>query len=78
MTQDKPLTIKRQGRRANSQRSKTDGQPTANRFHPVRRRSERGYILLMLMLFVTMMVIAASVAAPSIAFRVKRDREEET
>lgn len=41
------------------------------------RRSERGYILLMLMLFITLLVIAATAVAPSIAFRVKRDREEE-
>ena len=31
----------------------------------------------MLMLFVTLMVIAAGVVAPTIAFRVRRDREEE-
>ena len=31
----------------------------------------------MLMLFVTLLVIAAGVAAPTIAFRVRRDREEE-
>jgi type II secretory pathway pseudopilin PulG len=31
----------------------------------------------MLMLFVTLMVIAAGVAAPTMAFRVRRDREEE-
>jgi type II secretory pathway pseudopilin PulG len=41
------------------------------------RRSERGYILLMLMLFVALLAIAAGALAPSIAFRVKRDREEE-
>src|SRR5258705_12916819 len=41
------------------------------------RQSERGYILLMLMLFVTLLAIAAAVVAPSIAFRVRRDREEE-
>jgi type II secretory pathway pseudopilin PulG len=42
-----------------------------------RRRSEQGYILLMLMLFITLLAIAAAAVAPSIAFRVKRDREEE-
>jgi type II secretory pathway pseudopilin PulG len=41
------------------------------------RRSERGYILLMLMLFVTLLAIAAAVAAPTIAFEIRRDREEE-
>jgi type II secretory pathway pseudopilin PulG len=41
------------------------------------RRSERGYILLMLMLFVALLAIAAGALAPSLAFRVKRDREEE-
>lgn len=44
---------------------------------PAARRSERGYILLMLMLFVALLAIAASALAPSIAFRVRRDREEE-
>ena len=71
MTQDKLLTIMP---RANGQRpTANDQRPTANR----PRRSERGYILLMLMLFVTLLVIAAGVAAPTIAFRVRRDREEE-
>jgi type II secretory pathway pseudopilin PulG len=42
-----------------------------------RRHSERGYILLILMLFVALLAIAAGALAPSIAFRVKRDREEE-
>ncbi len=41
------------------------------------RHRERGYILLMLMLFVTLLAIAAAAVAPSIAFRVRRDREEE-
>ena len=45
--------------------------------HDHRRRSERGYILLILMLFVALLAIAAGALAPSIAFRVKRDREEE-
>jgi type II secretory pathway pseudopilin PulG len=55
-----------------------DQRPKTNDDH--RRRdqsSERGYILLMLMLFITLLAIAAGVVAPSIAFRVKRDREEE-
>ena len=41
------------------------------------RRSEHGYILLMLMLFIALLAIAAGAVAPTIAFRVKRDREEE-
>ena len=41
------------------------------------RQPEQGYILLMLMLFITLLAIAAAAVAPSIAFRVKRDREEE-
>src|ERR1700680_4343747 len=41
------------------------------------RRSERGYILLMLMLFVALLAIAAGALAPTIAFQVRRDREEE-
>ena len=66
MTQDNLLTI------THGERPTTNGQrPTTI------RRSERGYILLMLMLFVTLLVIAAGVAAPTIAFRVRRDREEE-
>src|ERR1700675_1456048 len=47
------------------------------RSHSVARRSERGYILLMLMLFVALLAIAAGALAPSLGFRVKRDREEE-
>ena len=41
------------------------------------RRSERGYILITLILFVSLIAIAAVVTAPVIAFQVKRDREEE-
>jgi len=43
----------------------------------VSRRSERGYILITLILFVALIAIAAVVMAPVIAFQVKRDREEE-
>jgi type II secretory pathway pseudopilin PulG len=39
--------------------------------------AERGYILITLILFVALLVIAAGVMAPIIAFQVKRDREEE-
>jgi type II secretory pathway pseudopilin PulG len=65
MTPDKLPTIKCQGRRANDQPN------------PAPRRAERGYILLLLMLFVALMAIAAGALAPAIAFRVRRDREEE-
>lgn len=41
------------------------------------RRSQRGYILLTLMLFVALLVIAAVAIAPTLAFQVRRDREEE-
>jgi len=60
--------------KANDQRPKTNDDHS-RRYHI--RRSERGYILLMLMLFVALLAIAAGALAPSIAFRVKRDREEE-
>jgi type II secretory pathway pseudopilin PulG len=55
--------------KADDQRPTTNGHPT--------HRSERGYILLMLMLFIALLAIAAGALAPSIAFRVRRDREEE-
>jgi len=41
------------------------------------RRSERGYILITLLLFVALIAIAAVVMAPVVAFQVKRDRDEE-
>jgi type II secretory pathway pseudopilin PulG len=41
------------------------------------RRAERGYILITLILFVALIVIAAMVLVPTVAFQVKRDREEE-
>jgi type II secretory pathway pseudopilin PulG len=41
------------------------------------RHNQQGYILLTLILFMTLLAIAAMAAAPSIAFQVKRDREEE-
>jgi type II secretory pathway pseudopilin PulG len=44
---------------------------------PRRRRTEQGYILLMMMLFITLLAIGAAAIAPTIAFQVKRDREEE-
>ena len=48
------------------------------RLHPIpHRRSERGYILITLILFVALIAIAALVTAPILTFQVKRDREEE-
>jgi type II secretory pathway pseudopilin PulG len=41
------------------------------------RRSQQGYILLSMMLFVTLLVIAAAAIAPTVAFQARRDREEE-
>ncbi len=41
------------------------------------RTAEGGYILLVLLLFVAILTIAAAAIAPSIAFQVRRDREEE-
>ncbi len=40
-------------------------------------RGQQGYILLTLLLGVSLLVIAAAAVAPSIAFQIKRDREEE-
>src|SRR5579863_10501418 len=41
------------------------------------RRSQRGYILITLILFVSLIAVAAMVMLPIVAFQVKRDREEE-
>ena len=41
------------------------------------QRGERGYVLLVLLLAVALMVIGMAVIVPSIAFEIKRDREEE-
>jgi type II secretory pathway pseudopilin PulG len=41
------------------------------------RRGEDGYIFLTLMLMVTMLVIAAAAVMPTIAFEIRRDREQE-
>ena len=41
------------------------------------QRSQSGYILLLLMLAVTLLAIAAAAIAPTLAFQVRRDREEE-
>jgi type II secretory pathway pseudopilin PulG len=47
--------------------------------HPLRsqHQTQRGYILLTLMLFVAMLSIAAVAIVPSITFQVRRDREQE-
>jgi type II secretory pathway pseudopilin PulG len=47
------------------------------RSRPAARRSERGYVLLLMMLFMALLAIAAGALAPSITFQVRRDREEE-
>ncbi len=41
------------------------------------RKSEEGYILVTLTLFVALLVIAAAAIAPTFAFQIRRDREEE-
>src|SRR5256885_17101043 len=40
-------------------------------------RSQSGYMLLMLMLVVTLLAIAAAAIVPTMAFQIRRDREEE-
>jgi type II secretory pathway pseudopilin PulG len=42
-----------------------------------KRRHERGYVLLTLLLLVSLLIIGAAVVAPNLAFQIKRDREEE-
>jgi len=44
---------------------------------PIRAHRQQGYVLLTMMLFLTLVLIAATAAAPKIAFQIKRDREEE-
>ena len=41
------------------------------------RRNERGYILLTLLLFVTVLIITMAIVIPEVTFQLKRDREEE-
>lgn len=41
------------------------------------RQGSRGYILISLMLFLSLLAVAALAVLPSMAFQVKRDREEE-
>jgi len=52
---------------------------TGDRLHTAgcERRRDRGYVLLGLLLMVSVMLIAAAVVAPNLAFQIKRDREEE-
>lgn len=45
--------------------------------HATRRRNERGYMLITIILFVALLAIAMTAAAPLITRQVKRDREEE-
>lgn len=42
-----------------------------------KRRGEHGYALLYLLLLVALIAIAAGIAAPTLAFEIRRDREEE-
>ncbi|HVI10853.1 MAG TPA: hypothetical protein VND65_21385 [Candidatus Binatia bacterium] len=42
-----------------------------------RKRGERGYLLLAVALFLSLLTIAAAVAAPTIAFSIRREREQE-
>ena len=42
-----------------------------------RRSADEGYILITLMLFVTLLVIAAATILPELKFQIRRDREEE-
>ena len=51
--------------------------PRFSRLRRSARKSQRGYILLMLMLGVTLLAIAAAAIAPTLAFQIRRDREEE-
>jgi hypothetical protein len=41
------------------------------------RNGERGYVMLLLLLMVALMIIGMAIIVPSIAFDIKRDREEE-
>ncbi len=53
--------------------SKSSIQTTFRRKH----QSQRGYILITLLLFVALLAIAAAAIVPTITFQIKRDREEE-
>src|SRR5262245_7536471 len=43
----------------------------------MRRHSERGYVLIGILVFLTLMMIALAAIAPAIGTQIKRDREEE-
>jgi type II secretory pathway pseudopilin PulG len=51
--------------------------PTKTRIANESERNDRGYVLLSLLLLVAVMIVVAAVAAPKIAFTIKRDRERE-
>ncbi|HEX8817415.1 MAG TPA: hypothetical protein VF753_18110 [Terriglobales bacterium] len=57
-------------------RPATNRRDSTKRCSP-RRRSDCGYVLLVLILFVTLLAIAVTVTLPSVMFEMKRDREEE-
>jgi type II secretory pathway pseudopilin PulG len=48
------------------------GQPRARS-----KRAEDGYLLMVLLLFITLLVIASAAVAPQLAMQIRRDREEE-
>ncbi len=50
---------------------------SVRQFESVRRKRQRGYILLTLMLFFALLAITAVAIAPSIVFQIRRDREQE-
>jgi type II secretory pathway pseudopilin PulG len=50
---------------------------SGRRRHRRGRNSEHGYVLLTLLLMVAMMIIAAGAVVQTVAFEIKRDREEE-
>ena len=51
--------------------------PTKFRIKSRSGRKDAGYVLITLMLFVTLLVIAAVAAIPELKFQIQRDREEE-
>src|SRR5580698_3220427 len=55
----------------------TNSSIIGRRRHRRGRNSEQGYVLLTLLLMVAMMIIAAGAVVQTIAFEIKRDREEE-
>jgi type II secretory pathway pseudopilin PulG len=55
----------------------TNSSTSGRRRHRRGRNSEHGYVLLTLLLMVAMMIIAAGAVVQTVAFEIKRDREEE-